>query len=96
MIRISPAPEKVLAESDLLNLYPWPNKPWIRANMVQTLDGGITDQNQETSALSTAADKQIFRHLRQLSDVILIGTKTAQSSPYLDFKIKKNRNQISE
>jgi len=94
MIRISPAPEKVLTESDLLNLYPWPNKPWIRANMVQTLDGGVTDQNQETSALSTAADKQIFRHLRQLSEVILIGTKTAQSAPYLDFKINEHNQEL--
>jgi len=94
MLQISPAPEKVLSDSELLNLYPWPNKPWIRANMVQSLDGGVTDQNQNTVSLSTDSDKQIFRLLRQLSEVILVGSKTAQSAPYLDIKINEQNKEL--
>ena len=94
MLQISPAPEKVLSDSELLNLYPWPNKPWIRANMVQSLDGGVTDQNQNTDSLSTDSDKQIFRLLRQLSEVILVGSKTAQSAPYLDIKINEQTSDF--
>ena len=60
MLQISPAPEKVLSDSELLNLYPWPNKPWIRANMVQSLDGSVTDQNQNTISLSTNSEFSNF------------------------------------
>ena len=38
MLRISPQPEKILDISQLSDLYSWPEKPWLRANMVQTLD----------------------------------------------------------
>jgi riboflavin biosynthesis pyrimidine reductase len=94
MLQISPAPEKVLSDSELLNLYPWPNKPWIRANMVQSLDGSVTDQNKNTISLSTDSDKQIFRLLRQLSEVILVGSRTAQSAPYLDIKINEQNKEL--
>ena len=94
MLQISPAPEKVLSDAELLNLYPWPNKPWIRANMVQSLDGSVTDQNKNTISLSTDSDKQIFRLLRQLSEVILVGSRTAQSAPYLDIKINEQNKDL--
>lgn len=91
---VAPLPEKVLADSEITELYPWPNRPWIRANMVQTLDGGVIDENNKTLNLSTDSDKKIFRFLRQLSDVILVGSKTAQSAPYLDIKINSQNQEI--
>ena len=94
MLQISPTPEKVLSDAELLNLYPWPNKPWIRANMVQSLDGGVADQNGKTLSLSTESDKQIFRLLRQLCEVILVGSRTAQSAPYLDIKINEQNKEL--
>jgi riboflavin biosynthesis pyrimidine reductase len=94
MLQISPAPEKVLSDSELRNLYPWPNKPWIRANMVQSLDGGVADQNGKTLSLSTESDKQIFSLLRQLCEVILVGSRTAQSAPYLDIKINEQNKEL--
>lgn len=94
MLLVSPLPEKLISTQDLINLYPWPNKPWIRANMVQSLDGGVTDQNKKTISLSTDSDKQLFRLLRQLSEVILVGSKTAQSAPYLDIKINEQNKEI--
>lgn len=94
MLVISPAPEKVISDLDLIDFYPWPNKPWIRANMVQTLDGGITDKNDKTLEISTDADKQIFRLLRQLSEVILVGAKTAQSAPYLNIKVNEKNQEL--
>ncbi|MFM1985946.1 MAG: hypothetical protein RIS18_163, partial [Actinomycetota bacterium] len=94
MLQVSPAPEKVISDTELKDLYPWPNKPWIRANMVQTLDGGVTDKNQKTLSLTTESDKQIFRFLRQLSEVILVGSKTAQSAPYLNIKISEQNQEL--
>ena len=94
MLQVSPAPEKVILDTELKDLYPWPNKPWIRANMVQTLDGGVTDKNQKTLSLTTDSDKQIFRFLRQLCEVILVGSKTAQSAPYLNIKISEQNQEL--
>jgi riboflavin biosynthesis pyrimidine reductase len=93
MLRISPLPQKTMSEQDFTNAYSWPNKTWLRANMVQALNGSVVDKNQGTLLLSSDIDKKVFRLLRQLCDVILVGAKTAQSAPYLHIKINEE-NQI--
>ncbi len=94
MLKIAPLPEKVISDLEIFQLYPWPNKPWIRASMIQTLDGNIKDQNDATELISTDSDKQIFRLLRQLSEVILVGSITAQSAPYLNIKINTSNQEL--
>lgn len=94
MLRISPQPEKILELSLLPELYPWPEKPWIRANMVQTLDGSVLDSQGSTESITNEIDKYLFRTLRQLSDVVIIGSKTAIANQYQDIKINEQNKEL--
>jgi riboflavin biosynthesis pyrimidine reductase len=66
----------------LPGLYAAPRLPWLRANMVQTLDGAATGANGVTGSINNAADKLVFDTLRSLSDVILVGAGTARAEGY--------------
>ena len=70
------------AVAALAGLYAYPPgpQPWLRANMVTSVDGaGWLDGR--TSGLSGAADRLVFSVLRSLADVILVGSRTAIPSP---------------
>jgi riboflavin biosynthesis pyrimidine reductase len=60
--------------------YP-PSRPWLRANMVASLDGAAT-ANGLSGSLSGPADKQIFSVLRGLADVVLVGAATVRMEGY--------------
>lgn len=63
--------------------YPWPEQePWIRANMVVTVDGRAQAGDGLTENISSPQDKQVFGHLRAGSDVILVGAGTVRSEGY--------------
>ena len=94
MLQLAPLPQKVLDPEKIDLFYPWPEKVWLRANMVQSLDSVIVDQNGTTKNLSGEIDKKVFRTLRQLCDVVIIGSNTAQKSPYQDFKISEKHQII--
>ncbi len=94
LLRILPKPEKSLIGADLKELYSWPNKFWVRASMVQDLTGSITDASGSAANLSTPGDKEVFRNLRQLCDLILVGAKTAMSAPYLNIKINAENAEV--
>jgi 5-amino-6-(5-phosphoribosylamino)uracil reductase len=94
MLRISPQPEKILDKSQLSDLYSWPEKPWLRANMVQTLDGSVLDSSGSTDSITNDIDKDVFRVLRQLSDVIIVGSKTAITNKYQDIKVNEQNKEI--
>lgn len=56
-------------------------RPWLRANMVSSLDGaarldGLSD------GLSSPADKRVFGVLRALADVVLVGAQTVRAEGY--------------
>jgi riboflavin biosynthesis pyrimidine reductase len=71
------------AEPDLTSVYAYPGgaKRWVRANMVSSLDGAAAADGR-SAALSGPADKQIFRVLRGLADVILVGAGTVRTEGY--------------
>ncbi|MEY3496611.1 MAG: hypothetical protein RJA80_834 [Actinomycetota bacterium] len=94
MLRISPQPEKILDKSQLSDLYSWPEKPWLRANMVQTLDGSVLDSSGSTDSITNDIDKNVFRVLRQLSDVIIVGSKTAITNKYQDIKVNEQNKEL--
>ncbi|MFD7643626.1 pyrimidine reductase family protein [Kitasatospora sp. NPDC059795] len=66
----------------LAQAYAYPSDtPWLRANMVASLDGaarldGLSD------GLSSEADKRIFGVLRALCDVVLVGAETVRAEGY--------------
>lgn len=66
----------------LRELYAAPRLPWLRANMVQTVDGAATGANGRTGSINNAADKVVFDLIRSLADVIVVGAGTARAEGY--------------
>lgn len=72
-----------LDEPTLARLYSYPDAgPWLRANMVSTLDGAATGPDGRTGSINNAADKRVFMLLRALADVVVVGAGTARTEGY--------------
>ncbi|WP_339156630.1 dihydrofolate reductase family protein [Actinomadura luteofluorescens] len=64
--------------SAMLERYAYPETaPWLRANMIASLDGGIRYQGS-TSALGYAGDWAVMQGLRTLADVVIMGATTVR------------------
>jgi riboflavin-specific deaminase-like protein len=61
--------------------YPDDDQPWVRANMVTSVDGAISVEGR-SGGLSGEADRLLFHVLRGLSDVIVVGAGTARAENY--------------
>jgi riboflavin biosynthesis pyrimidine reductase len=61
--------------------YPDRTGPWLRANMVGSLDGAA-HHGGRSQPLSSAADMRIFGVLRALADVIVVGAGTVRQEGY--------------
>ena len=55
--------------------------PWLRGNMVASLDGAISLQGR-SGGLSGPADKRVFALLRDLCDGVLVGAGTVRTEGY--------------
>jgi riboflavin biosynthesis pyrimidine reductase len=69
---------------ELRRLYGYPaeqNGVWLRANFISTLDGGATVDGT-TGRLGESGDRALFRLLRELADVILVGAGTVRIEGY--------------
>lgn len=94
MLLITPKPEKIIDFAQISHYYPWPKKVWFRANMVQTLDGSILDSQGKIDLITNEIDKAVFRLLRQLSDVIIVGSNTANTNKYEDIKVSDSNKEL--
>ncbi|MFJ9539918.1 pyrimidine reductase family protein [Streptomyces sp. NPDC101225] len=75
-----------LAELAAAYAYPGPAAgggpvPWLRANMISTLDGAAQHEGR-SQPISSAADMRIFGTLRQLADVVVVGAETVRQEGY--------------
>ncbi|MEU6404861.1 pyrimidine reductase family protein [Streptomyces sp. NPDC046985] len=74
-----------LAELAAAYAYPEPGPegpaPWLRANMVSTLDGAAQHEGR-SQPISSAADMRIFGVLRALADVVVVGAQTVRQEGY--------------
>lgn len=61
--------------------YPGHTRRWVRANMVSSADGAAQAEGK-SGGLSGEADKKVFRALRGLADVILVGATTVRTEGY--------------
>ncbi|MFF7634356.1 dihydrofolate reductase family protein [Kitasatospora sp. NPDC008050] len=59
----------------------WAGRPWLRANMVGSLDGAARLAGL-SEGLSSEADKRIFGVLRALCDVVIVGAETVRAEGY--------------
>jgi riboflavin biosynthesis pyrimidine reductase len=69
---------------DLFMVYtdaPRDRRPWVLANMVAGIDGSVAIDGR-TKEMSSDVDRALFRHLRTLADVILVGATTVRSESY--------------
>ncbi|MGW3143031.1 dihydrofolate reductase family protein, partial [Streptomyces sp. NPDC001139] len=71
-----------LAELATAYAYPEPSAggqrvPWLRANMVSTLDGAA-QHDGKSQPISNATDMRIFGTLRALADVVVVGAETVR------------------
>ena len=77
-----------MPHSEIPALYSWPDlatshsAPWVRCNMVMSLDGAVVDSEGKSAGLGTEADKRVFLAVRRDSDVILVGAGTARTEAY--------------
>jgi len=66
----------------LEELYAAPRTPWLRVNMIATLDGAATGASGKSGSINNAVDKRVFDTLRGLADAILVGAGTARTEGY--------------
>ncbi|MFJ8332647.1 pyrimidine reductase family protein [Streptomyces sp. NPDC094437] len=55
--------------------------PWLRANMVSSLDGAA-EHDGRSAPLSGPADQRVFHTLRALADAVVIGAETVRHEGY--------------
>ncbi|QLY29337.1 pyrimidine reductase family protein [Nocardia huaxiensis] len=73
-----------LSHDDLVRMYAYPVapvRPWIRVNFVTSIDGAVTVDGR-SGGLGTPADKTVFRILRDLADVVVVGAGTVRAENY--------------
>lgn len=68
---------------DLAEAYAYPGgtAPWLRANMVSTLDGAAQHDGR-SQPISNDTDMRIFGTLRGLADVVIVGAQTVRQEGY--------------
>jgi riboflavin biosynthesis pyrimidine reductase len=73
------------SDADLDALYAVPSTPWLRVNMISTVDGAATGPDGRSGGINNAADKRVFDTLRRLCDCVVVGAGTARAEGYRPF-----------
>lgn len=71
-----------LTPAQLREVYAAPHAPWLRVNMVSTVDGAATGESGKTGSINNQADKLVFDLLRELADALIVGAGTARIEGY--------------
>ncbi|WP_037671774.1 pyrimidine reductase family protein [Streptomyces griseus] len=79
--------------------YPEPGptgrEPWLRANMVSTLDGAAQHDGR-SQPISSATDMRVFGTLRGLADVIVVGAETVRHEGYRPARVRAEFAELRE
>jgi riboflavin biosynthesis pyrimidine reductase len=67
---------------DLAELYAAPASPWLRANMVSTVDGAATGEDGRSGSINNPVDRRVFAQLRSMAHAIVVGAGTARAEGY--------------
>ncbi|MEO7555031.1 MAG: pyrimidine reductase family protein [Acidimicrobiales bacterium] len=65
-------------------------EPWVLANMVGSLDGSATIRGR-VGALSQGPDAELFRLLRAIADVVVVGAETVRRERYGPVRLPDDR-----
>ncbi|WP_026122825.1 dihydrofolate reductase family protein [Nocardiopsis halotolerans] len=80
------------ADADPAAAYAYPgdlDRPWVRANMVASADGGAIGPSGRSRDLSSAPDRRVMGALRALCDVVLVGAATARVEGYGPVRVRR-------
>jgi len=67
---------------DLAAAYAAPRTPWLRVNMVSSVDGAATGDSGKSGSINNDADKVVFDLLRSLADAVVVGAGTLRTEGY--------------
>ena len=67
-------------------------RPWVLANMVCGIDGSVAIDGR-VGALSGPVDRQLFRDMRSIADVVLVGAETARREDYGPVRLDEQRRE---
>ncbi|TYP90599.1 dihydrofolate reductase family protein [Blastococcus xanthinilyticus] len=81
MRRLFPEPAAELDDAGLAEAYRLPEGRSLLVNFVTSLDGAVTVE-ERSAGLGSPGDKRVFRLLRALADVVLVGHGTAAAEDY--------------
>ena len=70
------------SDEELAELYAAPQLPWLRVNMVSTIDGSATGSSGRSGSINNEADGRVFHLLRAMADAIVVGAGTARAEGY--------------
>ncbi len=59
-----------------------PDRPWVRACMISSLDGAAAGPDGRTGSLNDEPDHAVFGALRRLADAVLVGAGTVRDEGY--------------
>lgn len=77
---------------DLAAAYAYPPEPWVRANMIASVDGAAV-LDGSSRALGSPTDRELIGTLRALADVVLVGAGTARAEGYGPLRPKPARRE---
>ena len=78
----APADLDALGDTALYAVYAPPREPWLRANMVTSLDGSATGADGRSGGINTDADHVVFELLRAQSHAVVVGAGTLRDEGY--------------
>src|SRR6478672_11033193 len=71
-----------LDDDALRAAYAPPRLPWLRLNFVSTVDGAVDGADGKSGSINTEADHRVFRVLREIADVVVVGAGTVRAEGY--------------
>jgi riboflavin biosynthesis pyrimidine reductase len=86
---------ETIEETQLPELYGYPadlSKCWVRANFISSLDGGATVDGT-SGGLAGPGDRALFRLMRELADVIVVGAGTVRTENYAGAQLSASQRQ---
>jgi riboflavin biosynthesis pyrimidine reductase len=66
----------------LVEVYDWPDRQWVRACLVMTLDGALVGPDGLSGSISSRADRAVLSAVRAMSDAYLVGAATVRQEGY--------------
>jgi riboflavin biosynthesis pyrimidine reductase len=72
----------LVGEGSVEELYAWPDRPWLRVNMVSTVDGAAQGPDGLSGSINNDVDHRVFDLLRVGADVVLVGAGTVRAEGY--------------